>query len=73
MVVVKLALTYDPQWRQHVRTKGNWRNRRFWFQRRATWTTGQYMLGPFRLDVNLPDVPKAPRRPNRLTRRLVGK
>jgi hypothetical protein len=56
MTVLKLSLWYDPAWRAAWRTKGNWHRRRYWLGRKVTWTTGQYTLGPLRLDVNLTGV-----------------
>jgi hypothetical protein len=56
MVVLKLSLWYDPAWRAALRAKTNWRRRKFWGQRKVTWTTGSYTFGPFRLDVNLTGV-----------------
>ena len=53
MVLWKMALYYDPEWRKAFRTKGNWRKLRYWFRRVATDTTGQYTVGPYRLDIRV--------------------
>ena len=58
MILLKLALWYDPQWRTHLHTKGNWHKRAYWLQRKVTLTTGSYTLGPLRLEINLAGVDK---------------